>query len=90
MKYYYLNCMPEKKEVIKRKMKSFCESPYIVLDHLSGCDEMLVVGQMSPDMLKLQEEARRLNIAITRIPSETDLEKKDSQRLRTKDYNLDY
>lgn len=88
MKYYYLNCAPETRDIIKRKLSKFVDSPFLVVDRLQDCDEMLIVGRMTPDMINLQEEARRLNILIRNI--DTRQLDKTSARSRQRTYERDF
>lgn len=88
MKYYYLNCAPEIRDVIKRKLSKFVDSPFLVVDRLQDCDEMLIIGKQTPDMFKLQEEAQRLNILIHKID---DLQfDKTSSRSRQRAHERDF
>lgn len=89
MKYYYLNCNSQKREIIKRKIKPQLENaPYRILDTLKGCDEMIVVGKITPDMEKLQELARRMEISIRHI--EVDMDKDTRSKSKARDYHIDY
>lgn len=67
MKYYYLSCSPSQRNSIKQQLRKYVESPYLIVDRLEACDVLLIVGPKTPDMLKLQEEARRLKIQIQDI-----------------------
>ena len=60
----------------------------LVVDRLQDCDEMIIVGRMTPDMIKLQEEARRLNILIRNIDNRQ-LDK-TSARSRQRAYERDF
>ncbi len=87
MKYYYLSCSPTQRNSIKQQLRKFVESPYSIVDRLEACDTLLIVGPKTPDMLKLQEEARRLKIQI----QELDAEKFQKQRVSpVRRYSKDY
>ena len=87
MKYYYLSCSPTQRNSIKQQLRKFVESPYSIVDRLEACDTLLIVGPKTPDILKLQEEARRLKIQI----QELDAEKLQKQRVApVRRYSKDY
>ena len=51
MKYYYLNCEPSQRNIIKKHLQKRFESPYLIVDRLEDCNTMLVIGSKTPDML---------------------------------------
>lgn len=67
MKNYYLNCEPSKRNIIKKHLQKRFESPYLIVDRLEDCNTMLVIGSKTPDMLKIEEEARHLKIQILEV-----------------------
>lgn len=67
MKYYYLNCEPSQRNIIKKHLQKRFESPYLIVDRLEDCNTMLVIGSKTPDMLKIEEEARHLKIQILEV-----------------------
>lgn len=90
MKYYYLNCEPQKRPIIKRKLKSYMEEPYIILDRLEDCTDMLMIGHPTPDMTHMEELARRMNLQITTFESIKQLEQQTTKRVRDRNYSLEY
>lgn len=90
MKHYYLNCEPSQRNIIKKHLQKMFESPYLIVDRLEDCNTMLIIGSKTPDMLKIEEEARHLKIQILEV-NLNQLQKRssDSVRKRDKSYNLE-
>lgn len=90
MKNYYLNCEPSKRNIIKKHLQKRVESPYLIVDRLEDCNTMLVIGSKTPDMLKIEEEARHLKIQILEV-NLNQLQKRSSDSIRKRDrsYSLE-
>lgn len=90
MKNYYLNCEPSKRNIIKKHLQERFESPYLIVDRLEDCNTMLVIGSKTPDMLKIEEEARHLKIQILEV-NLNQLQKRSSDSIRKRDrsYSLE-
>lgn len=90
MKNYYLNCEPSKRNIIKKQLQKRFESPYLIVDRLEDCNTMLVIGSKTPDMLKIEEEARHLKIQILEV-NLNQLQKRSSDSIRKRDrsYSLE-
>lgn len=90
MKHYYLNCEPSQRNIIKKHLQKMFESPYLIVDRLEDCNTMLVIGSKTPDMLKIEEEARHLKIQILEV-NLNQLQKRSSDSIRKRDrsYSLE-
>lgn len=66
------------------------ESPYLIVDRLEDCNTMLIIGSKTPDMLKIEEEARHLKIQILEV-NLNQLQKRSSDPVRKRDrsYSLE-
>lgn len=90
MKHYYLNCEPSQRNIIKKHLQKMFESPYLIVDRLEDCNTMLIIGSKTPDMLKIEEEARHLKIQILEV-NLNQLQKRSSDSIRKRDrsYSLE-
>ena len=90
MKNYYINCEPSKRNIINKHLQTRFESPYLIVDRLEDCNTMLVIGSKTPDMLKIEEEARHLKIQILEV-NLNQLQKRSSDSIRKRDrsYSLE-
>jgi hypothetical protein len=90
MKHYYLNCEPSQRNIIKKHLQKMFESPYLIVDRLEDCNTMLIIGSKTPDMLKIEEEARHLKIQILEV-NLNQLQKRSSDPVRKRDrsYSLE-
>lgn len=88
MKYIYLSCAPENRDLIKRKLKHFMQESYLLVDQLEDCNEMLIIGKSTADMYALYQKAKKLDIQI-RYASTKQILNSDKPRARHHGYDLE-
>lgn len=72
MKYYYLNCEPSKRNVIKKHLQKRFESPYLIVDRLDSNDNLFQVTTKLTGYTELYETPKTIITDMEGVQLKTD------------------